>query len=102
MTDVPTARPPFVLPPPATVGMPVADVDTPALLMDLDAFDANLAAMTASLAGTGVRLRPHGKSHKCPELAKRQIAAGAVGVCCQKVSEAEAFVRGGVADVLIA
>jgi D-serine deaminase-like pyridoxal phosphate-dependent protein len=92
----------FVLPPPAVVGMAVADVDTPALLLDLDAFEANLSAMTASLAGTGVRLRPHGKSHKCPEIARRQVAAGAVGVCCQKASEAEAFVHAGIADVLVA
>jgi 3-hydroxy-D-aspartate aldolase len=92
----------FTLPPPAAVGMAVADVDTPALLLDLDAFEANLAAMTASLAGTGVRLRPHAKSHKCPEVAKRQIAGGAVGICCQKASEAEAFVRAGVDNVLVA
>ena len=55
-----------------------------------------------SLRGTGIKLRPHAKSHKCPEIALRQIALGAVGVCCQKVSEAEALVAGGVNDVLIA
>jgi D-serine deaminase-like pyridoxal phosphate-dependent protein len=82
--------------------MPLADVDTPALVLDLDAFDRNLATMADAVRESGLRLRPHAKSHKCPEIAKRQIAAGAVGVCCQKVSEAEAMVDGGVADVLIA
>ena len=80
--------------------MPLAEVDTPALLLDLDAFERNVATMAE--AARGMRLRPHAKSHKCPEIAKRQIAAGAVGVCCQKVSEAEALVAGGVGDVLIA
>jgi D-serine deaminase-like pyridoxal phosphate-dependent protein len=88
------------LPPPAQPGIPLADVDTPALLLDLEAFERNLATMAEAVRGP--RLRPHAKSHKCPEIAKRQIAAGAVGVCCQKVSEAEAMVDGGVADVLIA
>jgi D-serine deaminase-like pyridoxal phosphate-dependent protein len=82
--------------------MPLADIDTPALLLDLDAFEANIATMAAALKGSAVRLRPHAKAHKCPEIARRQIAAGAVGVCCQKVSEAEAMVAGGISDVLIA
>jgi len=90
------------LPPPATAGMDLAQVDTPALLLDLDAFERNLARLTESLRGTSVRVRPHAKSHKCPEIALRQIARGAVGVCCQKVSEAEALVHGGVGDVLVA
>jgi D-serine deaminase-like pyridoxal phosphate-dependent protein len=87
---------------PATVGMPLAAVDTPALILDLDAFERNLARMADAVRGRPARLRPHAKSHKCAEIALRQIAAGAVGVCCQKVSEAEALVAGGVADVLIA
>jgi D-serine deaminase-like pyridoxal phosphate-dependent protein len=90
------------LPPPARVGMALAEVDTPALLLDLDAFEYNLRKLHDSLHGTMVRVRPHAKSHKCPDIALRQIEAGAVGVCCQKVSEAEALVRGGVKDVLIA
>ena len=93
---------PRPLPAPATVGMALADVDTPAALLDLDAFERNLDRLTASLAGTSVQLRPHAKSHKCPEIARRQIARGAVGVCCQKVSEAEAFVRSGIKNVLVA
>jgi D-serine deaminase-like pyridoxal phosphate-dependent protein len=82
--------------------MPLSEVDTPSLILDLDAFERNLDRMDASLAGKQIRIRPHAKSHKCPEIAKRQIARGAVGVCCQKVGEAEAMVAGGVADVLIA
>ncbi len=90
------------LPPPASLGMSLVDVDTPALLLDLDAFEHNLTRLSESLRGSSVRVRPHSKSHKCPAIALRQIAHGAVGVCCQKVSEAEALVRGGVSDVLIA
>jgi len=89
------------LAPPAALGMPMAEVDTPALLLDLDAFDYNLQRMAQSLRGTGLRLRPHAKSHKCPEIALRQVALGASGVCCQKVSEAEAMVAGGIQDVLV-
>src|SRR6476619_5970290 len=88
--------------PPAVVGMPLADVDTPALILDLDAFESNLRRLVDSLKGRTVMVRPHAKSHKCPQIALRQIALGAVGVCCQKVSEAEALVEGGVGDVLIA
>ncbi len=87
--------------PPADIGMPLEEVDTPALLVDLDAFERNLERMAASLAGRNLRLRPHAKSHKCPMIAHRQIGAGAVGVCCQKVGEAEAMVSGGIGNVLI-
>jgi D-serine deaminase-like pyridoxal phosphate-dependent protein len=79
----------------------MADIDTPALIVDLDAFEGNIAAMTEAVRGKGVRLRPHAKSHKCPEIAKLQIAHGAIGICCQKVGEAEAFVAAGVTDVLV-
>jgi 3-hydroxy-D-aspartate aldolase len=86
---------------PAQIGMALADVDTPSLILDLDAFERNLRRPNDSLAGKNVALRPHAKSHKCPQIALRQVALGAVGVCCQKVSEAEALVQGGVNDVLI-
>ncbi len=86
---------------PARVGDDVANVDTPALLLDLDAFQANLATVQRMAAAAGLRLRPHGKAHKCPDIARRQVAAGAVGICVQKVSEAEAFVAGGIRDVLV-
>ena len=86
---------------PAQVDDLLAEVDTPALVIDLDLFEGNLAAMAEAVGGNGVRLRPHAKSHKCPEIAKRQIAHGAIGICCQKVGEAEAFVAAGISDVLV-
>src|SRR5712691_13557918 len=89
------------LPPPASIGNALEDVDTPALVLDLDALERNIARMAQAVDGSAVRLRPHAKSHKCAEIARRQIAAGAIGVCCQKASEAEALVAGGVADVLV-
>ncbi len=87
--------------PPAAVGMPVDRIDTPALVVDLDAYARNLDRMARFVAGQRVRLRPHAKTHKCPVVALDQIARGAVGVCCQKVSEAEAMVEGGVRNVLV-
>jgi len=85
---------------PAVVGMRLEEVDTPALVLDLDAFETNLKRLAQAVGGR-VRVRAHAKTHKCPEIGKRQIAAGAVGVCCQKVSEAEAMVDGGIGDVLV-
>lgn len=87
-------------PPPARPGMRVEDADTPALLLDLDIFEANIAAM-AKLVPQGVAIRPHAKTHKSADIVRIQTAAGAVGVCCQKVSEAEALVRAGATDVLL-
>ncbi len=87
--------------PPAEIGMSLDEVDTPALIVDLDAFERNLRRLADRIAGTGVRLRAHAKTHKCPVIALKQIELGAVGVCCQKVSEAEAMVYGGVKDVLV-
>jgi D-threonine aldolase len=87
--------------PPAAVGMPLAQVDTPALIIDLDAFERNLERMASFARGAGVRLRPHSKTHKSPIVAARQAALGAIGVCCQKVSEAEVMVAGGIGDVLV-
>jgi 3-hydroxy-D-aspartate aldolase len=87
--------------PPAEIGMSLDDVDTPALVIDLDAFERNLQRLVDRTAGTGIRLRPHAKTHKCAVIALKQMERGAVGVCCQKVSEAEALVYGGVKDVLV-
>ncbi|HEX6005315.1 MAG TPA: DSD1 family PLP-dependent enzyme [Burkholderiales bacterium] len=84
------------------VGTPLEDLDTPSLILDLDTFERNLQRLNDSLGGRKIAVRPHAKSHKCPQIALRQLALGAVGVCCQKVSEAEAMVQGGVRDVLIA
>src|SRR3972149_7617340 len=88
--------------PAAETGMPLNEAAPPCRPLELDVFERNLARLPESLRGKSIRLRPHAKSHKCPEIALRQIALGAVGVCCQKVSEAEALVAGGVHDVLIA
>ena len=82
-------------------GAPVEEIDTPALLLDLDALEANVASMAALLAGRRQRLRPHSKTHKSSTVAGMQRAAGAVGVCCAKLGEAEVLVQGGTADVLI-
>src|SRR5215207_2275189 len=88
-------------PPPAEIGAAIADIETPALIVDLDALDRNIAKMADFSRRTGVRVRPHAKTHKSPAIALRQIAQGAVGQCVQKVGEAEALVRGGVKDVLV-
>ena len=87
--------------PPAEIGMSLDEVDTPSLVIDLDAFERNLRCLADRVQGSGVRLRPHAKTHKCPVIALKQIELGAVGVCVQKVSEAEAMVYGGVRDVLV-
>ena len=87
--------------PVARVGDQVEAIDTPALVIDLDAMERNLAALAQWARERGLRLRPHAKTHKCARIAALQIAAGAVGVCVQKVGEAEAMVEGGVADVYI-
>jgi len=86
---------------PATPGDAVMDVDTPSLLIDLDALDANMATVHQRVIAAGLHVRSHGKAHKCPAIAKRQLAAGALGICCQKVSEAEAFADAGITDILI-
>jgi len=87
--------------PPAEIGMTLDEVDTPALVIDLDVFERNLRRLPERIAGTGVRARPHAKTHKCPVIGLKQVALGAIGVCVQKVSEAEAMVQGGVPDVLV-
>jgi D-serine deaminase-like pyridoxal phosphate-dependent protein len=75
---------------------------TPALLVDLDAFDANVAAMDALLAASGKVLRPHVKTHRTPALALRQLGPNTRGVTCSTVGEAEAMVRAGIDEILIA
>jgi len=88
-------------PPPARVGDPADAIDTPALVIDLDAFERNLDRMAAFAKETGVRVRPHAKTHKSPMVAWLQIERGAVGQCCQKVGEAEVLVDAGISDVLV-
>lgn len=81
--------------------IPLAELPTPALLIDEAALERNLRKMAAHVAFKGLGIRPHVKTHKCPILARKQIALGALGVCAAKVSEAEVMVAGGVANVLI-
>ena len=83
------------------IGDPVAAVDTPALVIDLDAMQRNLCAMAGFAREHGVRLRPHAKMHKSAAIARLQIEAGAVGVCVQKTSEAQALADAGIADIFI-
>jgi D-serine deaminase-like pyridoxal phosphate-dependent protein len=83
----------LIAPPAARVGATLAEIGTPSLLIELDAFDANVRAMAEFAASCGVALRPHAKAHKSVAIARRQIAAGAVGVCCQKLSDEFVCVR---------
>lgn len=78
-----------------------ADLNTPVLVLDADALDRNIQRMAALAAHHGVGLRPHAKTHKSVDIALRQIAAGAAGVCCAKIGEAEALSEGGVTGILI-
>ena len=86
---------------PAEIGMPLEAVETPALIVELDAFDRNLDRFAAAIAPHDIRHRPHAKTHRSPTIALRQMAHGAIGVCCQTVGEAEAMVQGGIPDVLV-
>ena len=87
---------------PAKPGMDEADIQTPCLVLDLDALDRNVKKMGDLCREMGVRHRAHGKMHKSVDVANLQASlGGSVGVCCQKVSEAEVFVRGGIKDVMV-
>jgi len=77
------------------------EILTPALLLDLDAFEANLACMVEHVHRSGKALRPHAKAHKCVEIAKRQLAAGACGVCVATLAEAELMSQGGISGLLL-
>ncbi len=87
---------------PAAIGMDEADIQTPCLVLDLDALERNIVKMGQFAKDMGMRHRIHGKMHKSVDVALLQEKlGGSCGVCCQKVSEAEAFVRGGITDVLV-
>ena len=77
------------------------DLNTPVLVVDLDRLDRNIAIMSEFAAGKGLKLRPHAKTHKSVDIAKRQLAAGAVGLCCAKIGEAEALADGGITGLHI-
>ncbi len=83
-------------------GLAGEQLSTPALVVDLDLFEANVAAMAAVLDGSGKTVRPHVKTHRTPELARRQLGGSAIGVTCATVGEAEAMVAAGIDDVLVA
>ncbi|HVM51104.1 MAG TPA: DSD1 family PLP-dependent enzyme [Candidatus Acidoferrum sp.] len=82
--------------------VPFAEVDTPALLLDGEALEANLQTMARFFAGRHCKLRPHFKSHKCTAVARRQMQAGAVGITCAKLGEAEVVAAAGIRNILIA
>ena len=82
-------------------GTPVEELDTPCIIVDLDIAEANIAKLQTTANEMGVDVRPHSKTHKSPYWARKQIAAGAIGICCAKVGEAEVMVEAGVADVMI-
>jgi len=82
--------------------MKISGLATPALILDVRALEENMATMDRILAGSSLKLRPHYKSHKCAAIAKRQIQAGAIGMTCAKLSEAEDLCDMGVEDILIA
>src|SRR5699024_7703150 len=86
---------------PAAIGTRIEDIDTPCLLIDLDAYERNVERMARFMQEHGMRHRAHAKTHKSADISHDQIAAGAVGICCQTVSEAEALVNNGVPDVLV-
>ena len=88
--------------PAALVGSSIAEIDTPALLLDLDIMEQNIDRMAGAFRGVTAELRPHAKTHKTPIIAHKQLAAGAIGITCAKVGEAEVMVEGGIRDILIA
>jgi D-serine deaminase-like pyridoxal phosphate-dependent protein len=83
------------------IGKSKWDLDTPALCVDLDKMEKNIKHVQTRLQGTGTGVRPHVKTHKCPAIAKMQVAAGAVGVCAAKLAEAEVMLANGIQNVLM-
>ena len=83
------------------VGDTLASLDTPALLVDLDLMERNITIMQERLQGSNARIRPHLKTAKCPEIARILLAAGAIGGCVSKISEAVVMAQAGIEDLLI-
>src|SRR5262249_311009 len=77
------------------------EVKTPALILDLDVLDANIATLVATAPDFGVGLRPPAKSHKSPDIARRPVAAGALGACCATIAEAEGLAAAGIPGLLV-
>jgi D-serine deaminase-like pyridoxal phosphate-dependent protein len=84
------------------IGKTKIALDTPALLVDLDVMEGNIARIVATCRAHGVNWRPHAKAHKTPEIARMQLAAGAIGITCAKLGEAEVMAAAGIRDILIA
>lgn len=84
------------------IGMPRDEIDTPALLVDLDALEHNIEKLATHFRQAGKQLRPHTKSHKTPAIAHKQLKAGAIGITCAKLGEAEVMADAGIQDILIA
>jgi len=82
--------------------MQINQMETPVLILDMDKMEANIRTMQKLVQSCGIALRPHYKSHKCPQIAQWQMEAGAVGITCAKLGEAEDLVNAGIKDVLIA
>ena len=85
-----------------TYGNSIWDLDTPALLVDRDILEENIREMASLAADTGISIRPHIKTHKCPMIASMQMAAGATGITAAKLSEAEVFAEAGIDDIFVA
>ncbi len=98
---MPTSPRPFDGPSLDLIGQPFDAVDTPAVIVDLDIVEANVRRFQSHCDEHGVRLRPHIKTHKIPEFAALQMKAGAAGINCQKISEAEVMADAGISDILI-
>lgn len=81
--------------------MRIADCDTPFVLVDLDRLEANIAKLQQYLDAHGIANRPHIKTHKIPEIAHMQLAAGAIGITCQKLGEAEVMAQAGIRDIFL-
>jgi len=84
------------------LGQPKAALDTPALIVDLDVMGSNIAHIAKTCRDSHIGWRPHSKAHKTPEIARLQLAAGAIGITCAKVGEAEVMARAGIRNILIA
>src|SRR5262249_51360837 len=84
------------------IGLPKTAVDTPALVVDLEALSANIERIARTCRENGIAWRPHAKGHKTPDIPHAEMAAGAIGVTCAKLGEAEVMAEAGIDDILIA
>jgi len=84
------------------IGAKKDEIDTPALLIDLDVMERNIDTMAKFFRSVPAELRPHAKTHKCPIIAHKQLEAGAIGITCAKLGEAEVMVHAGIRSVLVA